>query len=39
VQLAGEPAGRVGSGVSGPEDDDAVLHGCAPVRFRCVFAT
>ena len=31
VQPLGEAPGGVGSGVSGPENDDAVLHGFAPV--------
>jgi hypothetical protein len=36
MELAGQVSGGEGSGVSGPEDDDAVLHGwllsrsCAP---------
>ena len=37
VQPPGQAPGGVGSGVSGPEDDDAVLHGLAPVRLVCRF--
>jgi hypothetical protein len=31
VQPLGQAPGGVGSGVSGPENDDLVLHGLAPV--------
>jgi hypothetical protein len=31
VQVAGEVTGPSGSGVSSPEDDDAVSHDLAPV--------
>ena len=31
----GQVSGREGPGVSGAEDDDAVLHGVAPVWFAC----
>ena len=29
---SGEAPGGMGSGISGPEDNDAVLHGFTPVR-------
>jgi hypothetical protein len=35
VQPAGEAPGGDGSGVSGPEDDDAMFHGLAPVSVCC----